>query len=77
MSRGGRDAAIARGVAMASYADMVRCETAEPDRDEARAFAEGIQRHRPGRLLAYKRSPSFNWRRKLGATELERFQVVL
>jgi isocitrate lyase len=77
VSRGGLDAAIARGVAMAPYADMVWCETAEPDIDEARAFAEGIRRHHPGKLLAYNCSPSFNWKRKLGATELERFQDVL
>ncbi len=73
-SRGGLEAAIARGVAFAPYADMVWCETSEPDVDEARAFAEGIHRRYPGKLLAYNCSPSFNWKRKLDAAELERFQ---
>ena len=74
VSRGGLDAAIARGLAFAPYADMVWCETAEPDLPEARAFAEAIHRHYPGKHLAYNCSPSFNWRRKLSDRELERFQ---
>lgn len=65
VSSGGLDAAIARGVAFAPYADMIWCETSEPDVDEARAFAAGIHRVHPGKLLAYNCSPSFNWRRKL------------
>lgn len=34
--RGGIDAAIARGLAYAPYADMVWFETSEPSMDEAR-----------------------------------------
>ena len=74
VSRGGLEAAIARGVAFAPYADMVWCETAEPDLAEARAFADAIHRQYPGKYLAYNCSPSFNWRRKLSEAELERFQ---
>src|SRR5512146_2566853 len=47
------DAAIARGVAYAPYADMIWCETSEPNLDEARRFADGIHAHYPGKLLAY------------------------
>ena len=35
--RGGIDAAIARGLAYASYADMLWCETSEPNMAEARS----------------------------------------
>src|SRR5467141_1484781 len=37
--RGGIDAAIARGLAYAPYADMLWCETSTPDLAEARKFA--------------------------------------
>src|SRR5688572_27866584 len=53
----GLDAAIARGVAYAPYADMIWCETGHPDLGEAKQFAEGIHKHFPGKLLAYNCSP--------------------
>src|SRR5438874_2458197 len=40
--KAGLDQAIARGVAYAPYADLVWCETAEPDLEQARRFAEAI-----------------------------------
>ena len=40
--RGGLEAAIARGVAYAPYADLIWCETASPDLVEARRFADSI-----------------------------------
>ena len=40
--RGGLDAAIARGLAYATYADIQWCETSEPNIREARRFAEGV-----------------------------------
>jgi isocitrate lyase len=49
---GGLDHAIARGLAYAPYADMVWCETAEPDLGEAREFAEAIHAEFPAKLLA-------------------------
>src|SRR5690606_34924468 len=58
----GIEAAIKRGLAYAPYADMLWCETATPDLDEARAFAEAIHKEYPGKLLAYNCSPSFNWK---------------
>jgi isocitrate lyase len=75
--RGGLDAAIARGLAYAPYADLLWCETSEPDLDEARRFAEAIHREHPGKLLAYNCSPSFNWNAKLDAPTIARFQREL
>ena len=75
--RGGIDAAIARGIAFAPYADIVWCETATPDIEEARRFAEAIHAEFPGKLLAYNCSPSFNWKKKLDATALANFQREL
>ena len=75
--RGGLDATIARGLAYTPYADLLWCETSGPDLDEARAFAEAIHEKFPGKMLAYNCSPSFNWRRKLDATKIARFQAEL
>ncbi|HEY4448327.1 MAG TPA: isocitrate lyase [Steroidobacteraceae bacterium] len=69
--------AIARGCAYAPYADLLWCETAKPDLEEARAFAEGIHAQFPGKLLAYNCSPSFNWKRKLDDATIARFQREL
>ncbi len=70
----GLDQAIARGLAYAPYADLIWCETAEPDVEEARLFAEAIHAKYPDKLLAYNCSPSFNWRAKLSEAECESFQ---
>jgi isocitrate lyase len=75
--RPGIEAAIARAVAYAPYADMLWCETAEPDLDEAAEFARRVHEAYPGKLLAYNCSPSFNWRRRWDARGLERFQATL
>jgi len=75
--KGGLDAAIARSLIYAPYVDMLWCETAEPDMDEARRFAEGVHARFPGKLLAYNCSPSFRWTRKLDAASIARFQREL
>ncbi|MCL6631046.1 MAG: isocitrate lyase [Alicyclobacillus herbarius] len=75
--RGGIEAAIARGLAYAPYADLIWCETSEPNLDEARRFAEGIHAEFPGKLLAYNCSPSFNWRKKLDPKTIAEFQETL
>jgi isocitrate lyase len=75
--RGGLDAAIARGLASAPYADMLWFETAGPDLEEAREFAAAVHDRFPRKLLAYNCSPSFNWGSKLGPTESARFQSTL
>lgn len=73
----GLDQAISRGLAYAPYADLIWCETAEPDMDEARRFAEAIHEKYPGKLLAYNCSPSFNWKSKLTDKEIASFQQEL
>jgi isocitrate lyase len=75
--RPGIQAAIARGLAYAPYADMLWCETSEPDLKEAQEFADGIHKQFPGKLLAYNCSPSFNWKRKLDAATTAKFQREL
>ena len=75
--RGGIDAAINRGLIYAPYADLLWCETSEPDIDEARKFAEAIHAKFPGKLLAYNCSPSFHWKRKLDDATIARFQKEL
>jgi isocitrate lyase len=75
--RGGIDAAIARGLAYAPYADMLWCETSEPNLAEARKFATAIHAQYPGKLLAYNCSPSFHWRAKLNQLEIAQFQDEL
>jgi isocitrate/methylisocitrate lyase len=75
--KAGLKQAIARGRAYAPYADLVWCETAKPDLEEAREFAEGIHAQFPGKLLAYNCSPSFNWKRKLDDAQIAKFQREL
>ena len=71
------DQAIARGVAYAPYADLIWCETAKPDLQEAKQFAEGVHRKHPGKLLAYNCSPSFNWKKRLDDATIAKFQREL
>ena len=53
---------------------MVWCETAKPDLDEARKFAEAIKAQYPDKILAYNCSPSFNWKKNLDDATIARFQ---
>jgi isocitrate lyase len=73
----GVEAAIARALAYAPYADLLWMETSEPDIDEARRFAQAIHAQFPGKLLAYNCSPSFNWAKKLAPDEIANFQREL
>jgi isocitrate lyase len=75
--RNGIEAAIARGLAYAPYADLLWFETSTPDLSEARQFAEAIHKQFPGKLLAYNCSPSFNWKKLLDADTIARFQQEL
>ncbi|KFN15471.1 isocitrate lyase [Bacillus pseudomycoides] len=70
----GLDQAIARGLAYAPYADLVWCETSEPNLEDAKRFAEAIHEKYPGKLLAYNCSPSFNWKQKLDEKTIANFQ---
>ena len=73
----GIDQAIARGLAYAPYADMIWCETSEPNLEEAGRFAHAIHAQYPGKLLAYNCSPSFNWKKKLDEHTIAKFQKEL
>ncbi|MBD1372524.1 isocitrate lyase [Hazenella sp. IB182357] len=75
--RSGLQTAIARGLAYAPYADLIWCETSEPNLEEARQFAEAIHAKFPGKLLAYNCSPSFNWKKKLDDETIAKFQEEL
>ena len=72
--KAGLDQAISRGLSYAPYADVVWCETSEPDLEQAQRFADAIHEKFPGKLLAYNCSPSFNWKKKLSEEEISRFQ---
>ena len=75
--RAGIEQAIARGLAYAPYADLIWCETAHPDLDEAKQFAEAMHAEYPGKLLAYNCSPSFNWKQHLDDATIAKFQREL
>ncbi len=73
----GTEQAISRALAYAPYADLIWCETSEPDYEHARTFAEAVHEQFPGKKLAYNCSPSFNWASKLSENEIESFQDEL
>ena len=73
----GIDTVLARGHAYAPYADLLWVESAEPDLELARTFAESIHREFPGKKLAYNCSPSFNWKRHLDDATIAKFQREL
>jgi isocitrate lyase len=75
--RGGLDSAIARALAYAPYADLLWCETSEPDLEQARQWAQAIHAKFPNKILAYNCSPSFNWRKKLDDATIARFIPAL
>ena len=75
--RAGIESAIARGLAYAPYADVLWCETAHPDLDEAAKFAEAIHSQYPDTILSYNCSPSFNWKRHLDDATIAKFQKEL
>jgi len=70
----GLNQAISRGLAYAPYCDLIWCETAKPNLEEAKTFATAIHKQFPGKLLAYNCSPSFNWKKNLSDREIEIFQ---
>ena len=73
----GIEQAISRGLAYAPYADLIWCETATPNLEEAKKFADSIHKQYPGKLLAYNCSPSFNWKKHLSDKEIAEFQVKI
>jgi len=77
MIKSGVDAAIARAIAYAPYADLLWMETSTPDIGEAKKFADAIHAKYPGKMLAYNCSPSFNWAQKLSSEAIANFQNEL
>ena len=75
--QGGMEAAIARGLAFAPFADLLWCETSQPDLEQAQRFAQAIHTRHPGKLLAYNCSPSFHWRKLLAPHQIATFQTQL
>jgi isocitrate lyase len=73
----GLEHCIARGLSYAKIADLLWWETSHPDLDDARKFAEAIQKQYPGKLMAYNCSPSFNWKAKLDDATIAKFQREL
>ena len=73
----GIEQAISRGLAYAPYSDLLWCETATPNLEEAKKFADAIQEKYPGKILAYNCSPSFNWKKHLSDEEIANFQVKI
>ncbi len=70
----GVDHCIKRGIAFAEHADQLWWETSYPNLDDAKRFAEAIQKAHPGKMMAYNCSPSFNWEAKLDRDTIARFQ---
>ena len=75
--RSGFDAALARGLASAPYADLLWVETSEPDLALARKYADSFKSEFPDKMLAYNCSPSFNWKRHLDDAQIASFQREL
>ena len=75
--KAGLDQAVDRGLSYAPFADMIWCETSEPNLEEAARFAHAIHAQFPGKPLAYNCSPSFNWKKKLDEPTIARFQREL
>ena len=73
----GIEQAISRSLAYAPYADLIWCETAAPNLEEAKKFADAIHKKYPGKMLAYNCSPSFNWKKHLSDEEMANFQVKI
>lgn len=70
---GGTQCAVMRGRAFAPYADLIWMESALPDYNQAKEFAEGVKSKYPDQWLAYNLSPSFNWNRAMPADEQETY----
>ena len=75
--KNGLDQAIDRGLSYAPYADLLWCETAKPNLEEAKRFADAIHAKYPGKLLCYNCSPSFNWKENLDEETMRTFREQL
>ena len=75
--RGGVEGCIHRALAYAPYADLLWWETSKPQLDDAKIFAEAVQKKFPGKMMAYNCSPSFNWKANLDEDTIAKFQREL
>jgi isocitrate lyase len=75
--KSGIEAAIARALAYAPFADVLWFETSKPCLSQAKSFASAIHEKFPGKLLAYNCSPSFNWRQNLDESTIAVFNEEL
>ena len=73
----GVDHCIKRGIAFAEHADLLWWETSHPDLNDAKRFAEAIQKAHPGKMMAYNCSPSFNWEANLDRDTIAKYQREL
>ncbi|WP_417480815.1 isocitrate lyase [Maricaulis sp.] len=73
----GVDHCIARSIEYGKYADLLWWETSKPNLDEARRFAEAVQKKYPGKMMAYNCSPSFNWEANLDKDTIAKYQREL
>jgi isocitrate lyase len=73
----GVDHCIKRGIAFAEHADLLWWETSHPNLEDAKRFAEAVQKAHPGKMMAYNCSPSFNWEAKLDRDTIAKFQREL
>ncbi|EGW35029.1 isocitrate lyase [Spathaspora passalidarum NRRL Y-27907] len=71
--QGGTQCAVMRGRAFAPYADLIWMESALPDYQQAKEFAEGVKAAYPDQWLAYNLSPSFNWNKAMPPNEQETY----
>lgn len=72
--QGGTECAIHRAIEFAPYADLLWMETKKPILAQAKQFAQGVHKARPGHMLAYNLSPSFNWEAAgLGEKEMKSY----
>jgi isocitrate lyase len=73
----GVDHCIKRGIAFAEHADLIWWETSHPNLEDAKRFAEAVQKVHPSKMMAYNCSPSFNWEAKLDKETIAKFQREL
>ncbi|MXP09400.1 isocitrate lyase [Pseudoblastomonas halimionae] len=73
----GVDHCIKRGIAFAPHADLLWWETSKPNLDDAKRFAEAVQKAHPGKMMAYNCSPSFNWEANLDKPTIAKYQREL
>ena len=72
-----QELAITKSLAYAEIADVIWCETNNPDLGFAKEFADEIKSKYPQKILAYNCSPSFNWVNKFTDEEIKTFQEKL